>query len=296
MTTEVPALPVNQDTSTLLNGETLLVGHAPSPIPAMASHYRGTRPLRSCRPLVLVRDIDHNGVATVHTFGRLGPMHSHPLYDTVRAECLCCHLEQSFHFKSKFDIVICTGCKAHQGTTGTQATKRDTQHLQMWQSEMGLIKDEHARRHAQQVVVLQHKLAERDVTIATLNGHVSDLEGALNAGLESRPVEAMAIWYENSKIAEALASKRATQRFSDQLFGYLWQLDEFHHSDETTDLCSCSVRRDKCKELALLDPIRNKLYKWERDQRDRLKAGKEHGLPQMHPDVLTYDRVHRWGA
>jgi len=219
-------------------------------------------------------------------------MHSHQLYGLVRVECLCCHLKQRFHFKSKYDVVVCSGCQSHHGDTANQSTKRDAQHLQMWQSELGLVREQHTQR----LVALEHKLGERDIKIEALNGHVSDLEGALKAGLDSRPVEAIAVWFENSKITEAIQSKERTQRFADRLFGYIWQLDELHHSDDGAALCSCGGRADKCEELALLEPIRNALYKWEREQRDRLMARKQHGLPKMHPDVIKFERNHRWSA
>ena len=38
-------------------------------------------------------------------------MHGHRLHYAVRVECLCCHVDSIFTFKSPHDQVVCKGCE-----------------------------------------------------------------------------------------------------------------------------------------------------------------------------------------
>ncbi len=212
--------------------------------------------------------------------------HQHALHRPLRVECLCCRLEQRFTFTARSDQVVCASCIKHVGGTANVALLRDRQHLEMWRAERSLVVDDYSLH----VVGLEQTLHERDGAITALNERVSDLEGALQAGLAARPVESIAIWLEGTKIAEAEERLDRSRKFIARLFGVLWNVDGAHNRDEPhDDRCSCGLPEGKCPTLAALDPIRNALYKWEAEQVQRIRNGERHNLPDEHPEVLQHE-------
>jgi hypothetical protein len=191
---------------------------------------------------------------------------------------------------SRSQQVVCLGCQKHIGGTTSAAILRDRQHVQMWQAGVSLVKEE----HRPQVDGLERRIKELDQSLKGARGQVSELQGALMAGLDARPVESIARWFEHSKIAEADEKRRRASDFIERLFGILWFIDELHH-EEAVDECSCGIRVDDCAICKALAPVRGKLNKWEAEQVARIRKGQRHSLPVGHPEVAKHEswRTHR---
>ena len=51
------------------------------------------------------------------------------------------------------------------------------------------------------------------------------------------------------------------------------------------DKCFCGLVSNKCEVMIAIDPMVDRLYRWEAGQVERFDEGKEHGLPREHPKV-----------
>ncbi len=216
--------------------------------------------------------------------------HRYQLFREVEARCRCCHRYERLTFTSAYDQVICPRCTSHVGDAPSMVKRRDAEHVTLWESDVASWRQHYEGR----ILTLQASLrAEEErhaAEITSLNEKVSDLEGALQADLATRPVESIAKWFEGTKIAEAEERLDRSRKFIARLFGVLWNVDGAHNRDEGhDDRCWCGLPEAKCRTLAALDPIRNALYKWEAEEVQRIRNGKRHDLPDEHPEVLKHE-------
>ena len=119
------------------------------------------------------------------------------------------------------------------------------------------------------------------------------MRGALKADLDQRPVASVLQWFQGLEIEAAQRERDNSFRSRDRALGIIWNLDKLHHDDEAKEnFCTCGRRASQCPEWKVLEETRDFLYKWERQQIDRMKRDLPHGLPEDHPEVLKLGR--RW--
>lgn len=194
---------------------------------------------------------------------------------------------QTFVFLSAHDHVLCERCLEHQGSTATIAARRDREHIKLWEAVFATVTEAHSAR----VTEFRQKAREQEETIAALRGQVLDLQGAIKAGFDQRPVASVQAWMDSIQVADAEDKRDASYRSRDYAMRHIWALDRLHHRDERReDQCSCGRAVSKCHELAVLDDIADNLYRWEQRQLERLRADQPHGLPDEHPEVLRTGR------
>lgn len=58
------------------------------------------------------------------------------------------------------------------------------------------------------------------------------------------------------------------------------------HHERPGHVCACGTRAAKCKEMTVVEEMREPLNRWEARQVHRLKRGQAHCLPDNHPAVL----------
>lgn len=214
-----------------------------------------------------------------------------PLHRPIRTECLCCHVEQEFTFRSQSDQVICKSCFRHQGDTITKARQRNTDHIGLWRSELAIAREDHAH----EVARLHGIVEQRDRELARQRTEIEDLRAVVRAGVESAPLATVEKWFADEQVVAATTQRDTAYRSRDQAYRALWAADRLHHEDETRDgYCACGHRADRCKELDAIAPAANALIRWENNQIERLRSGLPEGLPDEHPEVLKlgYDRRH----
>jgi hypothetical protein len=218
--------------------------------------------------------------------------HFYPLYQDVDVECRCCGRAERFHFKSASDQVICDSCVRHQGDQPSRQKMREVEHKRLWQA---ILDDWHADYSQQIQTLLENHTAEvagLRTELTSLRETVSDFRGALSSELNSRPVESLAAWFEQTNIAEAEARTERAHGFIGHLFRVLWAIDQLHAPGPDEDTCICPDART-CGVLAAMAPVRGRLYQWESKQVTRLREGRPHSLPDEHPQVR---RGQPWAA
>jgi hypothetical protein len=214
-----------------------------------------------------------------------------PLHQRVMRECLCCHVEQEFVFKSRSDQIVCKSCLRHQGDTTTKAVQRDFDHVKLWQSELAIARE----GHAEAIHRLREVIQDQEERIAESRTKVGDLEAAVREGFQNAPLPAVERWWKDEQVTAAYQQRDAAYRSRDWLFRALWAIDNLHHPEEKhRDQCSCGLRASSCKILIVLDPVTESLIRWEQAQVERLRKGHPESLPDNHPEVLKRGRVYRW--
>lgn len=126
--------------------------------------------------------------------------------------------------------------------------------------------------------------------VPSLRERVSDFEGAMLGDLESRPVETIAVWFEQTKIAEAEERTKRARNYITFLYRVTWHVDDVHHVDEENrDRCMCDETLEHCRTFEAMDPVRGRLYKWETEEVERMKKRLTHSLPDDHPEVQRWE-------
>lgn len=212
-----------------------------------------------------------------------GLMHDKPLHCPVRTECLCCHVEQEFIFKSQSDHVVCKSCLRHQGNTIAKANQRNTDHIGLWKSEVAIANED----HADEVTRLHDVIEQQTRELASQRTEIEDMRAVVRAGIDNAPLATVEQWFANEQVAAAMTQRDSAYQSRDHAYRALWAADRLHHEDESRDeYCSCGQRADRCKEFGALAPAVNALMRWENKQIERLKSGLPDGLPDNHPEVL----------
>ena len=221
-------------------------------------------------------------------------MHNRPLHQPVAVECLCCRVRQEFIFTSTSDQVVCKGCLRHQGDTTAKAKQRDFDHVSLWQSELLLAKEVHAR----EVAGLRSIIAQRDQELTKRQIEINDLRRVVSVGLETAPLPSVERWWANEQVAAAMKQRDDAYRSRGHAYRALWAVDRLHHDDSTRDgYCACGKRSSKCRELEVVASTADSLTKWETRQIDRLRRDLPDELPDTHPEVLKhrgYGRYRGW--
>lgn len=163
-------------------------------------------------------------------------------------------------------------------------TLRDRDHKALWRSEIALLAERHQARI--EAASAQAK-AYRD-EVERLKEANSELREHIRNGFESAPLESVREWLISDAIKEANAERDRAFRSRAHAYRTLWAANTIHHHDPQRDeRCSCGKPAPGCNALLAIENIEETLYRWERHQVQRLMDGKEHELPDDHPDVLA---------
>ncbi|AKU16606.1 hypothetical protein VV02_13270 [Luteipulveratus mongoliensis] len=133
-------------------------------------------------------------------------------------------------------------------------------------------------------------MARLKTDLTTARTFAAALESSVKDGFKlHNPV--VATWLDEEAIKEADQRTEKARNYINHLHRVLWRVDEQHHvpEDAPEDVCRCGVAADECPTFRALDQVREKLYKWEREELERLKKGWQHNLPKEHPEVPKYD-------
>jgi hypothetical protein len=212
--------------------------------------------------------------------------HQYPLHTEVQVPCWCCRRPEWFTFKSGSDQVVCPACLRHLGDGPSRARQRDLDHVKWWEQEMKAARER--RKEALQGAELrrQREVAVLEEEVTGLREQVADFQGALLRDLESRPVESVAVWFEQTKIAEADERTERARGLISHLFRVLWHVEAAHHVDKHHgERCTCGLKVEQCHTYKAMEPVLGKLYDWENVQVERIKKGLTHALPADHPEV-----------
>lgn len=208
-------------------------------------------------------------------------MHGHTLHRLVEVECTCCAVIQEFVFKSATDHVICKGCLRHQGEAPSKLRQRDTDHRDLWRSELGVLCEDLAATRTTAVesaAEFRRVLRAREVENEALRQSVR--EGLSDAS----PADVQTIM-RDQVVRDAHDQRDASYRARDRAYRAMWAVDELHHRDSVNDTrCSCGQASASCRVLLAVEGDVEDLRRWERTQRDRSLNGRLHGLPRDHPD------------
>jgi hypothetical protein len=209
-------------------------------------------------------------------------MHNHQTFIPMVIECECCGLPNEFTFTTKHDRVICKSCLPHTGTPEKQQRKlRD--HVGLYRSELVLAQEEReneAARHRDNLRDLQAQHQEEVDQIAAKN---AELRAALHDGATNPAVDR---WLADEAVTQAREHRDRAYKQRDHALAAIWEIARLHHSGERSDLCSCGKPERKGRELGAVKPEMGALQRWEDVQVERLLDGRDHGLPDNHPEVL----------
>lgn len=210
-------------------------------------------------------------------------MHQFPLHRHVVVECACCHLEQTFCFKSSSDHVICLSCIRHQGDNTAKANQRAYDHTNLWKSELAVAREDHADRVAE----LQKQIEFHEQEAVQLHTELNQAKENIRLGLNELSLPEVEKWWTSEQVQDANNKRDSAYRSRDAAFRALWGVAELHVEDRDKKYhCTCGKTVHKCKEYNAIAGSIQALLKWENAQLDRLKQDLDHGLPDNHPEVL----------
>ncbi len=184
--------------------------------------------------------------------------------------CNCCWIA-TVELGLSNDLPFCQPCRAHQFSLDN--LRRDHQAL------IGNIMTVHAK-----VVSDVRALIDKDkATIEALRERYDDLVKATGTDLANASEEALnAIG--GQAISALQGDVRNAYRTRDRAMDAVWTIEERHHA-AAVEKCSCGQMLRACKEYKGLDFFRADYERWERKQIELMKAGKDHGLPENHPEA-----------
>lgn len=121
----------------------------------------------------------------------------------------------------------------------------------------------------------------------------SALEEAINtisSDYHKAPIGDLRNALETELVAEEHRRAESAYRTRSRAMSVLWRIDQLHNAvnAKSTSTCKCGVPADRCAILTALSPFTEELDNWEAREKERMRAGKTHGLPAEHPDVKKY--------
>lgn len=152
-------------------------------------------------------------------------------------------------------------------------------------------RDETQARHRSVVAGLQKQqeqlTAQKDAEIARLAAEVDWVaRGNRSADSDAR--------IESEAVERAEGQRDSAYRSRDYSNAALWLVLDVHHVDDGDVLCSCGLRSKDCATWVAVEDVAPNIWRWEREQVDRLRAERPHGLPDAHPEVVSTGRDSHW--
>lgn len=186
------------------------------------------------------------------------------------ATCECCWITP-VELSLRNSEPLCQPCRGHKfNIDNLRADHRRISELLIAKHESGLIgaNAEIEGIHAR----LTQMRAERDA-LAKAGG-----EGLANASEDAlKAIQAQALIAQQDDVRRAFRAR-------DRAMDAVWTIDERHHA-VVGEKCACGLALHACKEYRELDFFRDEYQRWERKQIELMKAGKDHGLPENHPEA-----------
>lgn len=170
--------------------------------------------------------------------------------------------------------------------------RREREHVQWWQECEAYWHSEHAAeverlttQHKAEVTRLQDAVTESKTLVAGLRATVKD-EFKLH-----NPV--VATWLDEEALNEEREKTTKARNYIGHLHRALWHVDIEHHipedADEDEDVCRCGVLASECATFKALDPVRSRLYQWERENVERARNYQPNELPRDHPEMRRFE-------
>ncbi|WP_421845371.1 hypothetical protein [Mycobacterium sp.] len=210
-------------------------------------------------------------------------MHKHPLHRAVMVKCDCCRLLNEFVFRSVHDQVICKSCRRHIGADDEARRLRDSDHAQLYLSEIGVLQEDLSEARHRPREDFQKQLNLLRSELRTAKAEVSDqveLIATLRAAVKEHQVEnGLAEWLAGEEVAEAHNQRDRARRATGLILQALSRLTVYHGRHETRPYyCVCGKHVDQCGEYRAIESEFDVLAKWEAEQFTRHRDGLEHGL------------------
>lgn len=135
---------------------------------------------------------------------------------------------------------------------------------------------DHTKSAPSEVVAKEHRQMAR--TDAVLIAQI----GELRSELENRPIKTVVQNLDQEVVDEAHRQCSAAMGSRDRAFRELLAIKLLHQARPDLSRCTCGLSLSACKTRTLVDdfaPLRD----WEAKQRERLRRGEQHYLPEGHP-------------
>lgn len=205
----------------------------------------------------------------------------------MKAEiCACCFLRYAPERFSPTDKrpQVCVECMRHFGN----AAQRDADHLRDWRAAHAQTTKSYEGRLSNMRKLLDASDAEK----AELQSALSDAIDTISSEFHKAPIGDLRNALETALVTEERDRAESAFKIRSRAMVVIWRVDQFHNTIDTksTDVCKCGDRADQCQTLAAVAPFTEELDKWESRERERMRAGKTHGLPAEHPDAKEYMR------
>lgn len=202
----------------------------------------------------------------------------------VSRVCNCCGLPKAIYMDAPSAQQVCDPCKAHHS--------RDLQKIIIlhrdWYVEYTR---EVAARYQDVVSNLRQKGAADEERIAELESKIKDLREVIDRDYNDAPLGPLRTWVQSQAVVAAESRMSRAYRSRDTVMAGIWRLDQLHKDGKNQDTCACTKPAARCRDRAALTPLLKALTTWEDREFERLKVGKDHGLPNDHPEVMK--RAHR---
>lgn len=194
-------------------------------------------------------------------------------------QCLCCGLPRNIYMDAPSAQQVCDPCKQHHSRDLQQTINL---HRQWWIEYTS----EAVGRHNSLVSGLRSQARDEREKAADLEAKLDDLSAAVQKNYRDAPLGDLQTWVQSETVKAAESRMRGAYRSRDAVMVAVWQLDQLHKDGRTRGTCACGKPEAKCRDRAALTPVLTALTSWENRELERLKVGKEHGLPSDHPEVM----------
>jgi len=193
--------------------------------------------------------------------------------------CVCCGLPRSIYMDSVTAQQVCDPCKQH--------TSRDLQRNLQLHRDWWL---EHAKgvseRNQAVASGLREQVAAQQERAETAEARATALGEVIDSDYANAPLGDLQMWVQSIIVKNAESRMRSAYRSRDSAMATLWRLDRLHRDGKSRGTCLCGKPEPSCRERKALRQVTSLIDRWEQGELERLKAGKDHGLPGDHPEVL----------
>lgn len=201
-----------------------------------------------------------------------------------REACTCCFLRYA---PERFSLTdkrpqVCTQCAHHLG----DGARRDKEHLRDWRAAH----TETVKTYETRLANMRELLDASDQEKAELRSALADAINTISSDYHKAPIGDLRNALETELVTEEQRRAESAYRTRSRALVVLWRIDQVHNTvdSKSASTCKCGAPADRCEILKLLSPFTSELDKWETREKDRMRAGRSHGLPADHPDAKIY--------
>lgn len=227
--------------------------------------------------------------------------------------CPCCQLRFVQHLaRDATGRNVCEACRSQQHGTGHG---RDDVHGWLWRNYCKRLEESAKRANERANSLASAARDQADAAVAVemegLRSQISEMRSRISdfETENARLKEQIALDYEDGfseKLKEhvetvALAhakdeKDRAYSRESEVLAILLLDIEPQHRGKRgPISKCTCGALTSECAEWQAIEPLRDQLPYWEKQQLERMVKGRPFGLPRRHPRVRqVHGTTPRW--